>query len=154
MFWRPPYIAYPLNLPLLFLLPCFFFWLNALFNALSNMLFYLMIQQTCTCGALVLEASCCVFYATRHQVYSRFDINHMVFVSTLIWYHTPKQVYTQHTLRHIKWHKYILKPPIICSHRLSITLDGSLTNIKNLHYRGPQYLCFSKITHLQKSQIY
>ena len=31
------------------------------------------------------------FYATRHQIYWRFDANYMVFASNLIWYHKQRQ---------------------------------------------------------------
>ena len=34
-----------------------------------------------------------------------------------------------------------------------ITLNESLTDIRNLLYRGPQYLYISKITHMQRSHI-
>ena len=39
-------------------------------------------------GTLVLAAPCCVFYATWHPIYRRFDTKDMVFTITLIWYHT------------------------------------------------------------------
>ena len=47
----------------------------------SNKLFCLMILWTYNFRALV---PCCVFHATRHQIYCRFDTDDMVFASTLI----------------------------------------------------------------------
>ena len=66
-------------------------------------------------GTLIPEAPCYVIYATRHQVYCRFDTD-MAFPSTLIWYHTQKQTHNTH------WdqHKYILTPPVMCSQQLSV----------------------------------
>ena len=86
------------------------------------------------------------FYATGHQIHCRFDKDHMAFASTLTWYHTHKQIHTQHTGAK---HKYILTPYILFTAFICVTLNESLTDIKNLLYRGPQYL--SKIDHLQKS---
>ena len=46
---------------------------------------------------LMLVTPCCVFYATRHQIYRRFEKGDTVFASTLIWYHTHRQTHLGHT---------------------------------------------------------
>ena len=48
-------------------------------------------------GTVVPEGPCNVFYASRHQVYSRFDIDDMTFGGILVWCYTHKQIHTQHT---------------------------------------------------------
>ena len=69
---------------------------------------------------LVPHASCYVFYGTRH-VNFRFDTDDMAFASTVIWYHTQIHLHTQiHTETNRLTHKYILKPPVMCSQRLFV----------------------------------
>ena len=60
--------------------------------------------------------------------------------STLIWYHTHKD--TKHTQELIDWH----------THK-NTYLHHLLSDMKNLLYRVPQCLCFSKIAHLSKSHL-
>ena len=48
-------------------------------------------------GTLVLTAPCCVFYATRNQIYWRFETDDMVLASTLIWHQTYRQTKIRHT---------------------------------------------------------
>ena len=40
---------------------------------------------------MVPVAPCCVFHATRHQIYQSCGMHDVVFASTLIWYHTQRQ---------------------------------------------------------------
>ena len=47
-------------------------------------------------GNLVLTTPCCVFYATRNQIYTRCNTNNMVFVRTLICYYTQRRTDTSH----------------------------------------------------------
>ena len=103
-------------------------------------------------STLVPEAPYYAFYETRRQVYCGFDTDDMAFSRTLIWYHTRKQIHTAHIGAKRLTHKYILTTPLMCSQQLS-ALNESLTDIRNLLYRDSQYLCFSKITDLQKSAI-
>ena len=71
-------------------------------------------------GILVAVAPCCVFYATRHQIYWRLKRDDMVFVSILIWYHIHRQTHKGGTetnwLTHI--YEYILTPPVMCTQQL------------------------------------
>ena len=48
-------------------------------------------------GTLVLTAPCCLFYATRNQIYWRFDTDGMIFTSALIWHQTYRQTKIRHT---------------------------------------------------------
>ena len=48
-------------------------------------------------GILVLEAPCCVLYATRHRIYWKFNKNHMVFAITLVCYHNHRKTNIAHT---------------------------------------------------------
>ena len=68
------------------------------------------------------NALLCVFYATRHQIYWRFDTDDMVFAGTLIWYYTRRQAHTVHagTNRMTQIYKYILTPPLTCIQHLSV----------------------------------
>ena len=90
-------------------------------------------------GTLVLQAPCYVFYATRCQVYCRFDTNDMAFPSTLIWYYTLKQILTQHTETNRLTHKCISIPLVMCSRCSYLHYFEWITHryIKNLLYRGP-----------------
>ena len=75
-------------------------------------------------STLVSQASWSAFYATRHQVYSRFDIDDMT-----IWYHTYKQMHTTLIKTNRLTHKYILATPITYSQQLSVLhwINHSLT---------------------------
>ena len=112
-----------------------------------------MIWRTYTYRAFstfVSETPCYVFYATRRQVYCRFDTDDIAFASTLIWHHTQEQIHTQHTPGLIDWaHKcYVLTAAIFITHLLHIFI----TDIKNsflprstisLHFKNyslPDYL--------------
>ena len=91
------------------------------------MLFYFVILWTWTCreglGTLVPAAPCCVFYATRNQIYQRFDKDDMVFASFcfLISHthiHTEKKTQrTQNILTHT--YKYIINTT--CSVHTAVT---------------------------------
>lgn len=76
-------------------------------HARSNVLFCLLMLHTKICQALgiLIPALCCVFYATRHHIYWRFERADMVFDSTLTLYHTQKN--TQVTQGSLEWHRYI-----------------------------------------------
>ena len=85
-------------------------------------------------GTLVAAAPCCVFYATKCQVYWRFDMDDINFASTLIWYHTYRQTHTGYTgtnrLKHIN--KHILTPsaaPVTLASRITLNKYLSDTNI-------------------------
>ena len=66
----------------LFLLSCCFGWMCH--YATSNVLFCLIMDlNLLSLGTLVLAAPCCMFYATRHQTYWRFDTNNPV-----LWFDT------------------------------------------------------------------
>ena len=74
-------------------------------------------------GTLVLTAPCCVFYATRNQIYWRFDTDDMVFASALIWHQTHRQKQIRHTGTNRLTHtyiKYILTSPVTCTHQLPV----------------------------------
>ena len=73
-------------------------------------------------GTLVPEELCPVFYATRCQVYCRFDTDDMVFASTLIWYYIQKHTDTAYTRTNGLTHKYILIPPAHSSYLYYIEL--------------------------------
>ena len=45
-------------------------------------------------NTLVTVTPYCVFYAIRHQIYSRFGTDGMVFASALIWCHAHRQTHT------------------------------------------------------------
>ena len=67
------------------------------------------------------------------------------FPSTLIWYYTGHTAHTgDNRLTHP--YKYILTPPVMCLQQL--TSLNEFPDMKNLLYRVPQCLCFSKITDL------
>ena len=86
--WRPPYIPYILPIlsdpllpwclqpPLLFLLPCFVGWMgnHTTFDALLNDIVDLNMSNF---DALAPEGPCCVFCASRCQVY--WVLTHLVF---------------------------------------------------------------------------
>ena len=71
---------------------------------------------------LVPAANLAMCFATRHQVYWRYDTDDMVSASTLIWYHAHWQTYIGHTgtnrMTHI--YKYILTPPVLCTQQLPV----------------------------------
>ena len=103
-----PTLPQPLT-SLLFLLPCFFGWNSMGWmsdRATFDVLHYLMVLYTCQ--TLVPERPCCVFYATRHQVYWGLT-NNVVFLLVL-WLdathsHTKKD--RQHTQGPRDWHTHI-----------------------------------------------
>ena len=101
-------------------------------------------------GALVPEAPWDVFYATRHQVYCRFNINDTAFTNTLIWYHQHKQLNSSHTGTNRLTHKYILTPPVRFSQQVPELHWINYSLILNFFYRGQQYLFFSKSTYLPR----
>ena len=92
-------------------------------------------------GSFVPAAPCCVFYATWNQIYWRLDMNDMVFASTQIW------CQTQGTQGRIDWftYKYILTPPVTCTHRLSVLqwMNNLLIEKRTLH-RSTISLLFKK----------
>ena len=57
-----------------------------------------------------------LLYATRRQVYCKFDTNDMAFVGTMIWYHTHKQIHTKHTRVPIDWHRNIYQHHLLCAY--------------------------------------
>ena len=71
-------------------------------------------------STLVLEAPFYVFYTTTHQIFWRFDADGVVFVSSLIWYHTHRQTRTRHpgTKRLKNACKYNLTTPVMCTRQL------------------------------------
>ena len=91
-------------------------------------------------GTLVTEAPCHVFYNTRHQVYSMFDIDRMTFAGTQIHKYTSHtQIHTANTRNNRLTHKHILTPPVVYSHQLSLQ-------------RSTIFLLF-KIANLKRSDI-
>ena len=56
----------------------------------------ILLNDVMDLGALILVVPCYVFYARMHQIYWRFDMDHMVFAITLFWYHKHRQTYTGH----------------------------------------------------------
>ena len=95
-------------------------------------------------GNIVPAASCCVFYATRHQIYWRFDMDDMILTSNLIKItHIDKNTgYTgSNRLKHT--YKYIWAPPVTCTQQLP-ALHWVTYWYKNLLSSGQQCLCFSK----------
>ena len=92
-------------------------------------------------GTFVIEGPCCVFYATRYQVYwGLWD--KWFFASTLIWYHWDTKSHTAHSGANRLTHpyKYILKPPIMWSQQLYLLhwMDNPLV----LRIYVPQCLCW------------
>ena len=106
-------------------------------------------------GALV--ALCYVVYATWHQIFWRFDLDDVVFASNLICYHTHTHTHT-HTHKHTEHTKgpidlqtriSIYWQQLLCAHnRYLYYTEWTTCWYKNLLYRGPQCLSFSKMTHL------
>ena len=136
----------------LFFLPCFYDWMCH--HATSNILFLNYIMDLFSLVTLVLAAPDCVFYATRHQIYWRFDTDYMVFASTLIWHNTHR---TYRVTRLTNMYKSILTPPVMCTQQLLelhlYYAEWITCWYKILLYRGPQCFCFSKIALFQKSYI-
>ena len=113
--WRVPYIAYLPSLfqilfipfpprlqpppTLLFLFPCVYGWMGHRATFYASFYLIIMDLHISSLDNLVPEGDrlWCVFYATRHQVY--WGLTHVIFASTLIWYHTPthKQRHTAHS---------------------------------------------------------
>ena len=102
-------------------------------------------------GTLLPEAPCYVFDPTRHQIYCRFDTDDMSFVSTLFDF-THTNTHTEHIgTNRLTLHMNIYYH-LLCAQSRYL-LNQSLTDIKNLFCKGQQCLCFSNITHVQKSVI-
>ena len=47
-------------------------------------------------GTLVAAAPCCVFNATRHEIYWRLHMDDRVFANTLIWYYCQRNTHMTH----------------------------------------------------------
>ena len=69
-------------------------------------------------GILRSAAPCDVSYATTNQIYWSSDTDDMVFVGTLIWYHTKTKTHKTNTLTHK--YKHILTPPFTCTQQLPV----------------------------------
>ena len=54
---------------------------------------------------IVVPAAPCLFHAKRHQIYERFDLDHMVLAGELNWYHTHRQIHTGKQWP-IDWHTH------------------------------------------------
>ena len=114
----------------------------------------LQISNLCT---LAPEGPCCVFYATRHDVYwdltycsflqiPWFDITH---TNTYMQRHTTHSVANILTYQHIK---YISTSHVMCSQQLYVLYSMNNSLISKSYF--PQCPFFSKITHVQKSYIW
>ena len=104
---------------------------------------------------VIPKGRCCMFCATNLLVY--WVLTQCGFLQALWFDITYKRKDTQQTH---KWantfshpYKYILTPTVTCSHQLFVLHWMNFADIKNLLYRVPKCLGFSKITHLQKSHI-
>ena len=99
-------------------------------------------------GILVPEWPSSMFYATRRQVY--WGLTQCVFLLLLWFDFTHSQTKIQHTQGQWDKYKYMLTHPVMCSQQLSVLrwMNNSLMSKMSL-----RCLCFSKITHLQKSDI-
>ena len=92
--------------------PCSFCCLASLAECVCIILFNdIMDLNLLSLSTLVPVSPCCVFHATKHQIYWRFEMNDMVSASTLIWYHTQD---TQGPIM-IHLYKYILTSPVKCT---------------------------------------
>ena len=73
------------NLPSSTLFVALFIWLNvSSHHSCVILLNNIMDLDLSSLGTLIWAAPCYVFYATRHHIYQRLDIDDMVFASTLI----------------------------------------------------------------------
>ena len=99
-------------------------------------------------GTLLPAAPCCVLCNKESNLLKVWH-GWMVFASTLIWYRTHRKTHTKHTRtdRLQQIYKYILKRPVTSRNNYLYYTEWWITYwYKNLLYRGPQYLCFSKIS--------
>ena len=87
-----------------------------------------------------------MFYATRRQVYCRFDTDNMAFANSLIWYHTHKQIYAHQTQGPMDWHINIYEHHLLCAHSSYLYHIELITRIRNLFYRSQQYLFFKNFS--------
>ena len=106
-------------------------------------------------GILKLAAPCCVFYATRHRIYRKLNKGDMAFAISLIWYHKHRQTHTERTRTNALTdiYKYIFTLRVMRAQQLHVLHWMNNFWIQICFYRGAHCLCFSKITHLQKSYI-
>lgn len=96
-------------------------------------------------GILVWAAPHCVFYAARHQGFNTYK-HGFCFLLVLWLDNTHRGKDTKET------RGSIVTPTVTCTKQLPALHQITCWH-KNLHYRGPTCLCFSNITHLQKSYI-
>ena len=114
--WKPPilpsppfsnFVHHPPKplLPLLFLLPYFFDWIDdhATFGVI--LLDDIMDLHMSILGTLVPEEPCCVFYTKGIKFTEVWHIMKFL-ASTLIWYHKQKQRHTTHTRAKRLTHPY------------------------------------------------
>ena len=94
------------NLPSSTLFVALFIWLNvSSHHSCVILLNNIMDLDLSSLGTLIWAAPCYVFYATRHHIYQRLDIDDMVFASTLIWYHTHRQAHSPaHIIEYVSEH--------------------------------------------------
>ena len=120
-------------------------------RATVDVLFYLMILRIYTCQVLVPCTRMTFLYVLCNKA-SRLLRSDTVcfFVITLIRFHTLTNEDTAHTQGQRDKYKYMLKHPVMCSQQLSVLLWMNNSLISKMSFRC---LCFSKITHLQKSDI-
>ena len=100
-------------------------------------------------GNSILPESYFVFYATRCQVYCRFDADNMTFANTLISIsHT--QTNTQHHVEGpIDWHINIYYRHLLCAHSSYLYYVELITHwYQNFILQRSPILCFSKIAYL------
>ena len=120
-----------------------------------NLLNDIMDVHTLSFDTLVTEGPWFVFYTTTHQIYWGLTYNKVFCKYSDLISHTHKQRHKTHTgakwLTHIN--KYILTQPVLCSQQPSVLHWTNNLLISKIYFRVTQCLCFSKITHLQKSHI-
>ena len=122
---------------LLFLSPCFFGWMRYHNHSCVNLVNGMHLNFV-SLSTLALAAACCVFYATRHWIYCRFETVDIFFDFTLIWYQKHKQqTHTWHLSTNILTHTDIYWPALPWMNKFmieKITLEKSAKGLLFKNY--------------------
>ena len=114
-----------------------------IFSNLPNVLFYLIIWWTYTWH---VSTKSTLLSVMQQGVKVTVGLTQMTWLLPALLFHIA------HTNKYTQiWHINIYNTNCyVFAAAICVILNESLNDIKNSFYRGQQYLCFSKITHLQK----